>query len=186
MNLILKKYTILKSILFLFSSFHVFSQSSSSIKGSEISGKVLNQSHLDIVYASIALIKNDSTLINSTISTANGTFKILNVNPGIYMLRIDHIEHETHFTDPFTLSLNEYKTIPDIILLPASNTLDEVLITQKKALIEIKADKLIFNVSSSPSASGTNGLDLLKKSPGVTVDLDNNANQGLRTIKKQA
>jgi iron complex outermembrane receptor protein len=174
MNLILKKYTILKSILFLFSSFHVFSQSSSSIKGSEISGKVLNQSHLDIVYASIALIKNDSTLINSTISTANGTFKILNVNPGIYMLRIDHIEHETHFTDPFTLSLNEYKRIPDIILLPASNTLDEVLITQKKALIEIKADKLIFNVSSSPSASGTNGLDLLKKSPGVTLDLDNN------------
>ena len=40
-------------------------------------------------------------------------------------------------------------------------------------MIEVKADKLVFNVSSSPSASGTNGLDLLKKSPGVTLDLDN-------------
>jgi hypothetical protein len=29
-------------------------------------------------------------------------------------------------------------------------------------------------VASSPSASGTNGLDLLKKSPGVAVDLDDN------------
>jgi len=152
----------------------MFSQSDSASKGSEISGKVLNQSHLEVVYASIALIKNDSTLVNSTISTTNGVFKISNVNPGIYMLRIDHIEHETYFTEPFTLLLNEHKIVPNIILNPASNTLDEVVISQKKALIEIKADKLIFNVSSSPSASGTNGLDLLKKSPGVTLDLDNN------------
>jgi iron complex outermembrane receptor protein len=169
-----KKNNILKSILFLFSSMHMFSQSDSASKGSEISGKVLNQSHLEVVYASIALIKNDSTLVNSTISTTNGVFKISNVNPGIYMLRIDHIEHETYFTEPFTLLLNEHKIVPNIILNPASNTLDEVVISQKKALIEIKADKLIFNVSSSPSASGTNGLDLLKKSPGVTLDLDNN------------
>src|SRR5690606_40281874 len=37
-----------------------------------------------------------------------------------------------------------------------------------------RADKIIFNVSSTPSASGSNGLELLSKSPGVLVDMDRN------------
>ena len=35
-------------------------------------------------------------------------------------------------------------------------------------MIEVKADKIIFNVASSPSASGANGLDLLKAAPKLT------------------
>ena len=174
MNLNFIKKTGLQSILFLFSSFHLFSQSNNNLKRSEISGKLMDESQLDVVYASITLMQNDSTIVNSTISTSNGTYKLNNVSPGKYTIRIDHMEFASYTTKPFTVMRNETKVLPNIILKPASNTLDEVVITHKKALIEVKADKLIFNVASSPSASGTNGLDLLKKSPGVTLDLDNN------------
>ncbi len=169
-----KIFTILNSIVFLFTLFQSFSQSNDNLKRSEIKGKLLDAYNSAVVYASVALIENDSTVVNSTISTSTGNFKISNIKPGIYKLRIDYIKHETYTTEPFTLLSNESKVIPNILLNPSINKLDEVVVSHKKALIEVKADKLIFNVSSSPSASGTNGLDLLKKSPGVSLDLDNN------------
>jgi len=165
---------IIKVTVLIFSSSQLFAQSKVNSIKSEISGRLINESKQEIVYASIALFQNDSTYINSAISTSTGEFKIMNVPSGKYTIRIDHIEYASYTSELFTVSDGAEKTLPTIILKPADNTLDEVVITHKKALIEVKADKLIFNVASSPSASGTNGLDLLKKAPGVTLDMDNN------------
>ncbi len=41
-------------------------------------------------------------------------------------------------------------------------------------MIEIKADKTIFNVESSINATGSNALELLQKSPGIQVDNNDN------------
>ena len=41
-------------------------------------------------------------------------------------------------------------------------------------MIEVQADKTIFNVEGSPSSTGLNGLELLRRSPGVQVDKDDN------------
>ena len=168
------KSTILKLVLILLSTMQSFSQSNPHSKTGEIKGKLIDSSQNGVVYASLTLIQNDSTLVNSAISNASGDFRIINIEPGTYNLRIDHMEYETYATELFNLEADEIKVLPNIILNPTVNNLDEVVITQKKALIEVKADKLIFNVANSPSASGTNGLDLLKKSPGVTLDIDNN------------
>lgn len=172
--MIIKKTTVLILAMLLLTSTQLFSQSNKTSNNSTIAGKLLDETQQEVVYASIALFQDNTTLVNSTISSTSGDFKILNISSGTYTLRIDHIEYETFSTEPFELVDGETKVIPNIILKPPNNTLDEVVITQKKALIEIKADKLIFNVASSPSASGTNGLDLLKKSPGVSLDINNN------------
>lgn len=160
----------LNLLLLFFSTFQLFSQSNSD----EIKGIVLNASQVGVVYASVMLFQNDSSLVNSAISRENGSFQLLNVKPGNYTIKIDHIEYESFTSQLFSITSNEKKILPTIVLQPAKNALDEVVITHKKALIEVKADKLIFNVASSPSASGTNGLDLLKKSPGVSLDMENN------------
>jgi hypothetical protein len=52
--------------------------------------------------------------------------------------------------------------------------LNAVEIVGRKALVEVHADKMVFNVASSVNASGNNGLELLSKAPGVVVDMDNN------------
>ena len=174
-NLSMRIFNNLALLLILFYSINIVkAQSISSEKNSTILGKLLDQSDAEVMYASIALMKDDSIIVNSAISDMNGDFKIENIEAGIYSLRVDHIEYTTLTTEVLTLNNNESKLIDDIILARHINGLDEVVITYRKPLIEIKADKLIFNVSSSPSASGTNGLDLLKKSPGVNVDMDNN------------
>ena len=46
--------------------------------------------------------------------------------------------------------------------------------TNKKPLIEVKADKTIFNVEASINATGSNALELLQKSPGMQVDNNEN------------
>ena len=159
----------LKPIIILFATFQLFSQSNKN----EIKGKLLDINQNGVVYASVAVIQNDSIPVYTAISDINGRFKILNIEAGTYKLTINHIEFEDYTSETFKVLNGETKIIANIILNPSTNTLDEVLITQKKALIEVKADKLIFNVASSPSASGTNGLDLLKMSPGITLDIDN-------------
>ncbi|MEC5143403.1 hypothetical protein [Chitinophaga sp. 212800010-3] len=46
-------------------------------------------------------------------------------------------------------------------------------VTSKKRTIEIKGDKIIYNVSTSVNAMGSNALELLKQSPGVMVGPSN-------------
>jgi len=52
--------------------------------------------------------------------------------------------------------------------------LETIVITAKKPLIERKADMLIVNVENSSLAAGNNALEILERSPGITVDKDDN------------
>ena len=50
------------------------------------------------------------------------------------------------------------------------STLDEVTITGKKAMVQILPDKTIVNVAASITATGSTLMEILEKSPGITVD----------------
>ncbi|NSL90186.1 TonB-dependent receptor [Chitinophaga sp. Mgbs1] len=52
--------------------------------------------------------------------------------------------------------------------------LKEISITTRKKPVEFKEGKIVYNVSSSVNAMGSNALDLLKRSPGVSIDPSNN------------
>ena len=41
-------------------------------------------------------------------------------------------------------------------------------------MIEVKADRIILNIENNVTAVGQNALELLRKSPGVIVDKDEN------------
>jgi iron complex outermembrane recepter protein len=166
----MQKYFVLLCLLY---SSLVFGQSNNGDPNSEIKGKIVSTNEVGVVYAAVSLIQNKTTIIKSVITNVNGEFELNNILPGNYSIRIDHIEHEPYTTELFEVYPNQIKVFDKIILKTMVNNLDEVIVSHKKAIIEVKADKLIFNVSSSPSASGTNGLDLLKKSPGVTIGMDN-------------
>ena len=54
--------------------------------------------------------------------------------------------------------------------------MQEVTVTAKKPFIETKIDKTVVNVDASPTSAGSTALDILEKSPGITVDNDGNIN----------
>ena len=56
----------------------------------------------------------------------------------------------------------------------AAKGLSDVTVTAKKPFIETKIDKTIVNVDASPTIAGASALEVLEKSPGVTIDNDGN------------
>jgi len=140
----------------------------------KIQGQLLGENQEVVMYASIALMKLDATVVAGEISSETGEFGIAIAASGTYQLRIEHIEYETFITEPFQVSAGATKFLPTITLAPSINALNEVVVTHKKAAIEVQADKLVFNVADSPSASGMDALEVLKRAPGVTEDMENN------------
>ncbi len=61
-----------------------------------------------------------------------------------------------------------------ILLEKDSEMLEAATVTGKLKLVEMKIDKVVMNVSQSAFAQGSNGLELLRKAPGVTIDKDGN------------
>lgn len=59
----------------------------------------------------------------------------------------------------------------------------DVQIRARRPLLERKMDKVVFNVSQSPLAAGTNGKELLRQTPGVFVDKDGNVTYNGKSVE---
>lgn len=83
---------IIKSIaltaLLLFATFSLYSQNNGTLKNSEVVGKLSDPSKMEVLYASVTLLQNDSNIVNGAISTTSGDFTIEGIEPGNYTLRI--------------------------------------------------------------------------------------------------
>src|SRR6185295_14680936 len=61
-------------------------------------------------------------------------------------------------------------------MVKKEKSLQGVTVTSEKPMVEVKADKTIVNVEGTMNAVGNDAMELLRKSPGVTVDKDDNIN----------
>src|SRR5438477_3100086 len=71
-------------------------------------------------------------------------------------------------------SSNPSVILPALVMTEQAKNLAGVTVTAKKPFIESKIDRTIVNVESSPTSAGATALEVLEKSPGVTVDNDGN------------
>lgn len=65
-------------------------------------------------------------------------------------------------------------TAAPIELISQSKSMEGVTVTAQKPFIEQKLDRTVVNVEASPSNAGATALEVLEKSPGVSVDNDGN------------
>jgi hypothetical protein len=143
-------------------------------QSSMVTGILVNEYDEPVSFSTLSLITEDSTFIGGTISEDDGSFLIGPVDSGAYMLTSQHIEYASYTSEFFELTKDEKKDLGTIIMSSASVKMDEIVVKSKRALIEVHADKMVFNVANSINASGRDGLDLLSQAPGVTIDPDNN------------
>ena len=59
-------------------------------------------------------------------------------------------------------------------LMRTSTVTAEMEFVAKKPLVQVQADKTIFNVEGTANAVGLNALELLRRAPGVVIDNNNN------------
>ena len=140
----------------------------------QIAGKIIDEKKQGIEFTTIHLLKAaDSSVVKTTVSSNSGTFQFKNIANGAYLLKISSVSFQKYTSSKFSVDSSAI-TIPDIVLLPESRSLQTVTITAQKPFIERKAGKLVVNVEGSAVATGSTALEVLQKAPGISVDKDDN------------
>ncbi|MFL5787626.1 MAG: outer membrane beta-barrel protein, partial [Flavisolibacter sp.] len=150
-----------------------FSSASAQTTG-KISGSVMDGSAKRLQSATVSLLKaKDSSLVKLAVTDKAGQYEFLNIKAGKYLLSVTSVGFSKKFSDEFEINGNDI-TAPDLVINQRSKDLNEVTVTAKKPFIETKIDKTIVNVDASPSNAGATALEVLEKSPGISVDNDGN------------
>ncbi|MEO6547012.1 MAG: TonB-dependent receptor [Ferruginibacter sp.] len=139
------------------------------------SGSITDASQKALAATTVSLLKvKDSNLVKAVISDADGKFEIPIAKAGTYLVSYSLVGFEKKYSAVFSVNDGQAVVLETVALSPAVSKLQAVTITSKKPMIEVKADKTIFNVEASINATGSNALELLQKSPGIQVDNNDN------------
>ncbi len=142
---------------------------------SKVSGQVNDNIGKPLATATVMLQRaKDSGLVKTAISNASGAYEITPVKPGTYFVTATSAGMKKTSSAVFEVKENENATAPVLTTQPATKDLGGVTVTSAKPMVEVKADKTILNVEGTINAVGNDGLELLRKSPGVMVDKDDN------------
>lgn len=143
--------------------------------GITVSGSVKDNSGNGLQAVSVSLLQaKDSSLVKADITDAAGKYQISSARTGKFLLSYNLIGYEVKYSESFDLQDGQSYQAPAASLTVAAKKLQDVTVVSRKPLIEIKADKTVFNVESSINATGSNALELLQKSPGIQVDNNDN------------
>lgn len=148
---------------------------SAQAKGPVIRGNVVEESGGPMIGAGVSLLRAaDSVLVKIIPSDAEGKFQFEEVKEGDYIITITAIGYKKSYSGIVKIAPGQNDLALEAIKLsPQAKELAAVEIKSVKPLVQVKADRMIFNVSSSINATGSNALELLGKSPGVRVDNNN-------------
>jgi outer membrane receptor protein involved in Fe transport len=165
----MKKFYLL-TLLVLIAVLPAFSQAANGT----IKGTVTGNNKL-IEAATITLFKAaDKASAKMAVTNAKGQFELTTIAPGKYQVLISAIGFATSTIPVEVLEKNLVITLPEVKLSAASQALKEVTVVGKKQFVEQKLDRTLINVDASPTNTGLTALEVLEKSPGISVDRDGN------------
>ncbi len=157
------------------------------VKGkAKITGYVVDSTLTKSVeYATIAVYNAlTNVLVDGTVADDKGKFTINRLAPGTYKLLLSFVGYTSKTTDKVTVANGETKDMGVIRLRATTRILNEVTVVGKKALVEDKVDRLIYNADSDLSTKGGDATDILKKVPMLSVDLAGNVSlQGSSNVR---
>lgn len=146
------------------------------VKTGKVTGNVIDGNTKTVESATITLVRSkDSAVVKISVADKNGNFEFSGVGAGSYLVTVSAVGHTKGFSERFEISEAATSvTLKTIELVPAAKKMGEVTVTARKPLVEQKIDRTIVNVDAAASNVGTTALEVLEKSPGVTVDKDGN------------
>ncbi len=126
--------------------------------------------------ATVSLLKaKDSSLVKIAITDKDGNFAFDKAAEGTYLISIDAINFQKYYSSVFLINQQKQTfTLADVHLQNKDAMATSVVVISKRPLIEQKIDKTIVNVDASPTNTGLTALEVLEKSPGVTIDNNDN------------
>ncbi|HEX7903291.1 MAG TPA: outer membrane beta-barrel protein [Chitinophagaceae bacterium] len=154
-------------------SFIIFLLFTVAAKAQKISGIVKDQQGKGLEKSTVSLLRaKDSSVVKLAVTGSDGQFS-LSANPGSYLVNVSHVGYSPFYSKRFEVAGTEID-LQSLQMIKADANLSGVTVTAKKPLVEVRADKMIVNVEGTINSVGNDALELLRKSPGVTIDKDDN------------
>ncbi|HEX8348371.1 MAG TPA: outer membrane beta-barrel protein, partial [Hymenobacter sp.] len=140
-----------------------------------VSGTVASNTGAAVEFATVTLHRaTDSTVVKTEFSDPRGSFQLEGAAGGRYLVSVAQVGFGRYWSPAFELPTTGM-ALPAVTLAASTATaLKEVTVTARKPLFEHQADRTIVNVADSPLSAGATTLDVLGRSPGVTVDASDN------------
>ncbi len=141
----------------------------------KISGQVKDPLGKGLEKTTVSLLRaKDSSTAKFAVTTDDGRFSFAENAAGQYLISVSHIGYTPSYSKSFEFAGTGDMELPGIKKVKTDATLQGVTVTAQKPIVEVRADKMIVNVEGTINAVGNDALELLRKSPGVMVDKDEN------------
>jgi iron complex outermembrane receptor protein len=156
-------------LISVFTSISSIAQTAGSVRG-----KLIDTKKQAVAYATLTLLRADSSVGGGDLSKDDGTFNITPVTPGNYSLRIEAMGYSTKWVRVSTTPTSPDANLGTLKVEQTATNLNAVEITGEKAAMEMKIDKKVFNVERNTTTVGGSAADVLQNVPAVSVDGDGN------------
>ena len=149
---------------------HSFAQKS----GAAVSGVVRDKSSkAPVEFTTVEVLKEtDSSLVSGVMSNTKGRFLISNIPAGKYILRFRFVGYDRTLMPVIISSSRQKLDVGNVDLSTSSTNMQEVVVTGKKALLNVGIDRKVYDVSQDLTAVSGAASDVLKNIPSVEVDID--------------
>ncbi|MDZ7614078.1 MAG: carboxypeptidase-like regulatory domain-containing protein [Flavobacteriaceae bacterium] len=114
-------------------------------------------------------------VLHGAISSDKGAFEIAKIPEGKYRVEIQFIGYDNYTRMIDVKPGNEILDLGIISLTNVGQNLEEVLIKADKPVYVQKVDRTVINVQSSILSAGSTAMDILERSPGITVNRQNSS-----------
>ena len=139
---------------------------------SSITGTFTDELGAPIVYANVSLLNStDNSLVKVETTDEKGVFNFQRIENGSYILLATYVGYEDFRK---AIEVNDNADLGVLEFSSGSIELQTATVTARRSIVEVKADRMVFNVEGTINATGSNGMDLLRKAPGVLIDNNDN------------
>lgn len=141
----------------------------------EIVGTVVDTTGTTFPGANAVLLRAQDSLLTAFGTTDDkGVFRMQNVAPGKYLLRVTFLGYERPDQDIEVTPADQYFDLGNLKMYPAGFFLDGVEVTADRIPIRMKGDTMLYDADAF--AVGENAVveDLLRRLPGMSVDASGN------------
>ncbi|GAB3637709.1 outer membrane beta-barrel family protein [Hymenobacter arcticus] len=137
-----------------------------------------------IGYASVAVLADDGAPVAGGGCGGDGQFVLPGIPAGTYTLLVRFLGYQDERRLGVIVPANATVALGNVPLTAATQKLGEVVITAAKPLIEEQADRTIYNADQDKTTAGGDAVDVLRRAPLLSVDLDGNVSlRGNQNIK---
>lgn len=157
----------------------------SQTKNISVSGRVLEDTKEPAAQATIQLLSlPDSTYAAGIATSGQGYFKLPNVKPGKYVLKVSYIGFKNKYVPLQLTAAQPEKNLGTLTLDADAIMLAEAVITAEAPQVQVVEDTLVYNSTAYRTPEGAMLEELVKKLPGAEIDDDGNVKINGKDLKK--